>query len=184
MKFNDSLQGCKTDTNDLFYTPPQLARQLINIMIEQNYFEKSDSILDPCSGKGAFINGFAHCLPENYAQLLECEIQKGSDFYEFTGYVDWVISNPPFSDLTRWLNKTLLLNPRGFAYIMPTYSLTEQRLRKIESFGYTVDSTILIRNPEHWNIGFTMAFYVFTKNGARSTRLIDAIEPQQTRLDV
>lgn len=186
MKFNESLQECKNEPNDLFFTPPHLAKQLVNIIDQYGHFEHGDIILDPCSGKGAFFHAFGHCLnsSKNSFKFLECEIEKGVDFYEFKQDVDWIISNPPFSDLTKWLNHTMLLNPKGFAYIMPTYSLTYSRLKEIESFGYYVEKTVIIDNPKHWNIGFAMAFYLFTKTGCRSTRLVNKIEPKQSRLDV
>jgi hypothetical protein len=157
---------------DVRYTPSGLARQLIEITTLQG-----KSILDPCSGKGAFFNAF----PDDM-ERFECEIKKGANFYDWNKPVDWVVSNPPFSQLTKWLEHTLNVAEVGFAYVMPTYSLTYQRLKMIESFGFYCEKTVIIENPKEWEVGFAMAYYIFKKNGSRATRLIEGKQPIQTRL--
>ena len=157
---------------DIQYTPTSVARQLIDITTIQG-----TSILDPCSGKGAFYDAFPDDMVKAY-----CEIEMGSDFFDWTEPVHWVISNPPFSQLTRWIEHTLNVATVGFAYIMPTYSLTHQRLRLIESFGFYCEKTVIIENPKQWNVGFAMGYYVFKKHGQRHTRLVGDREALQARL--
>lgn len=157
---------------DIQYTPPHLAKSLIDITTIQG-----STILDPCSGTGAFLYNFPADM-----EWFSCEINRGHDFFKFDKEVDWIISNPPFSQLSKWLEHTALIAQVGFAYIMPTYSLTPNRLRMIESFGFYCEKAVIIENPKEWQIGFTMAYYVFKKWGQRNIRLVDRKEPIQERL--
>ena len=175
MKNGNDIQGrspAEKKEADIQFTPPSLARDLID---ETGIIGRS--ILDPCSGGGAFFHSFPPDMDR-----YECEIQRGSDFFKWTVPVHWVVSNPPFSQLTRWLEHTMNIATVGFAYIMPTYSLTHRRLMLIESFGFYCEKTIIIENPKSWNIGFTMAYYVFKKNGLRNTRVLGDRLPVQQRL--
>lgn len=71
---------------DVVYTPPELARDMVG------YFRPKGVILDPCMGNGAFYNLF----PKGSKW---CEIERGRDFFAWTETVDYIISNPPYSNL-------------------------------------------------------------------------------------
>jgi hypothetical protein len=54
----------------------------------------NDFCVDPCRGRGAFYD----LLPEGRRDW--CEVEEGRDFltYDFKRVINWVITNPPFSD--------------------------------------------------------------------------------------
>jgi len=173
---SSSLNESKIDPHHRFYTPSALARSLV----ERIGFEGAQVVLDPCSGQGAFYRAFPADL-----ERLECEIDldKG-DFYDFDRKVSWIISNPPFEDLTKWIEHTCRLAQLGFAYLLPTYAVSASRLRIIESWGFRCSQMTLIDNPKEWNLGFPMAFYIFSKNGPRTIRLNGKMEPTQSTLEL
>jgi hypothetical protein len=75
------------DTYYFHQTPHELAHDLMaHIPIVEG-----DVCFEPFRGTGAFYNSFpAHSKKE------WCEITEGKDYKDYTGHMDWVISNPPF----------------------------------------------------------------------------------------
>jgi len=80
----------KATASDVVMTPPSVARWIVS------QFPVSGKSLDPCAGDNAFFNA----LPEPKER---CEISDGLDFFEYTGKVDWIITNPPYSIYDRIL---------------------------------------------------------------------------------
>jgi len=178
MDMSQTLQGCKIEPNHKFYTPTALAASLM----DRIDFNDAKVALDPCSGQGAFFRAFPKWLAR-----FECEIDhdKG-DFYEWEIPVCWVVSNPPFDNLTKWIEHTCRIAEKGFAYLIPTYALSHNRLKLIESWGFYCKEATIIENPKEWNLGFPMAFYVFEKSSrstARNIRLNSKPEPVQSTLE-
>ena len=144
----------REEPNDIFYTPSELVRDLL----QQVPLDHGDMVLDPFMGEGAFFDAFFPFVRKDW-----CEIDKGRDFYEYFEPVDWVISNPPFSQLTKTLQHTMTLARRGFGYLMPTYSLTHSRINNAAGFGYQLRKLIFFPTPKHWQLGFQMCFAIFVK---------------------
>ncbi len=81
-------------SNDDIQTPPLLARRLVQ------HFRPRGRILEPCKGAGNFLKQ----LPKSAAW---CEIKDGRDFFAWTQKVDWIITNPPWSQLRRFLQQAM-----------------------------------------------------------------------------
>jgi hypothetical protein len=92
---------------DVVYTPQELARDMVA------YFQPSGICLDPCAGDGVFYNLF----PEGREW---CEIERGRDFYAWQKQADWIISNPPYSDLLSWVRHSFKI-AKDIVYIMPSH---------------------------------------------------------------
>lgn len=73
--------------SDIHMTQPQVAKRIIE------HFKPAGKCLEPFFGDGAF---FQH-LPEGADW---CELSKGKDFFAYHQKVDWIVTNPPFSNLT------------------------------------------------------------------------------------
>ena len=143
------------ESNDELYTPSTLSKKLIqNIPVNEE-----DSCLDPFYGTGSFFNNFNSNSENKY-----CEINLGKDFFRYTKKHDWVISNPPFSQLTKVFEHTLMISKLGFAYILPSYSLTCNRLKIASESGFHLNKLIHFKNPKEWMLGFQMVFAIFTKH--------------------
>lgn len=75
--------------SDCVYTPTWAAKDMIE------FFKPTGRILEPCKGSGSIL------------QFLPgadwCEIVDGKDFFKWNAQVDWIISNPPYSQFNEWL---------------------------------------------------------------------------------
>jgi len=98
-KHNELISGKYAHVNafDVVFTPRDLARQIISL------FPISGSILEPCKGEGAFLEW----LPEDTEW---CEITEGRNYYDFDKNVDWIVTNPPYSDFNRFLTHSFRLS--------------------------------------------------------------------------
>ena len=74
--------------SDVHFTKPDIAQKIVE------HFNPVGRCLEPFKGGGAF---YQH-LPINSRW---CEISEGMDFFEFKEEVDWIVTNPPFSNLTQ-----------------------------------------------------------------------------------
>ncbi len=141
--------------SDVFYTPVDLVQDLL----KKVPIEEGDSLLDPFAGLGVWFDNFPSSCTNSWS-----EISRGVDFWSITERYDWLISNPPFSQLTDIFIRSCYLSKKGFAYIMPLNALSFSRLDKISNHGFSITSFTLFRNPKEWNIGFPMCFIVWEKN--------------------
>jgi hypothetical protein len=108
LKMQPSLIPMATK-KDVVYTPPELARDVVS------FFKSSGMHLDPCMGDGAFYDLFPE--PREW-----CEIEKGRDFYAWSKPVDWIISNPPFSNLLAWVRYSFKV-ANDIVYLMPYHRI-------------------------------------------------------------
>ena len=161
------------DSNDELYTPISLSKKLIeNIPIKENH-----SCFDPFYGTGSFFNNFNSNNENDFS-----EINLGRDFFRYTKKHDWVISNPPFSQLTKVFEHTLMISELGFAYILPSYSLSCNRLKIASDSGFYLNKLIHFKNPKDWMLGFQMVFAIFTKEKNDSFVNLESAEGVQTKL--
>lgn len=92
-------------TGDIVYTPDWCARDIVE------HFAPSGVVLDPCKGKGVFLDFLPHGSPW-------CEITEGVDFFEWTTPVDWVIGNPPYSLTRPWFKHSYTIADQ-LVYLVP-----------------------------------------------------------------
>lgn len=159
---------------DLFFTPQELARDLIDLVP----IETGQTLLDPAKGAGAFFDNF----PDNHWRDWN-EISQGNDFFNEQRNFDWLITNPPFSQLKKWLVQSAQVATQGFAYIIPLHGLTTHRVKTLADLGWNITSLVLFKNPDTWNIGFQMAWVIWEKKPAQQVRLLNHPKTLQTRLN-
>ncbi len=152
---NNTLKSVhlREHSNDEIYTPFSLSKSLLDHVPQlpkQSYF-------DPFYGTGSFFHNFPTSEKNDW-----CEINLGYDFFKYEKTHDWIISNPPFSQLTKTIQHTVKLATFGFAYILPSYALTHQRLKLINENGFYIHKLVHFKNPKSWQIGFQMIFVIFT----------------------
>lgn len=100
---------------DRVMTPDWCAQDMVA------WFRPEGRILEPCRGDGAIFKR----LPPG---SLWCEIAEGRDFYAFTDRVDWIISNPPYSQLRPWMRHSFTLADE-IVYLIPLRNL-------VSGFGF------------------------------------------------
>lgn len=120
--FSDS-RTIQTNPNDVVYTPDAIAQSVVS------YFKPTGFCLDPCRGTGAFYRW----LPTGSDW---CEIAEGRDFFAFDRKVDWIISNPPFSQWDDWLKHSFLI-AANVVYLIPLVKTFKnaQMLKVIQAYG-------------------------------------------------
>src|ERR1043166_3962728 len=108
-------------SDDVVQTPPALARRLVE------HFQPRGHILEPCAGEGNFLRAIRAYLRATtrqritrsasqlavavrgssrvtrHSSLSWCEIKAGRDFFAWTEKVDWIVTNPPWSQIRAFL---------------------------------------------------------------------------------
>ena len=96
--------------SDVHFTKPHVAKAIVR------HFAPTGKTLEPFRGSGVFYRE----LPQG---TLWCEIEDNRDFYDFNEQVDWIVTNPTWSDLTKVMDhafsisqNTVLLIPLSKLY--------------------------------------------------------------------
>ena len=139
--------------NDVLFTPLPVALKLI----EMTNIQRNEKVLDPCRGEGVIYNNLPSTCDKDWAEITE-----GRDFFEYNNPVDTIISNPPFSIYTKWIQQCIALNPSKIAFVMGCLNLTTIRLKLLEDNGYYMTKMSIV-NVKGW---FSNTYLVlFEKNG-------------------
>jgi hypothetical protein len=120
-----ALPGFETEAvrgDDIVYTPLDVARDVVA------HFKPSGRILDPCRGGGAFSDEMPGCDT--------CEIREGSDFFNWTQPVDWIVSNPPYSIFSDFLRHALTV-AENIVFLIPVNKVfnSDRTMREIWAWG-------------------------------------------------
>lgn len=164
-KHNPYIQGryAHSNPNDVVFTPDWLAKQICGM------FDIVGKVLEPCKGEGAFLK----YLPEN---ALWCEIVDGKNFYDFYEKVDWIVTNPPYSDFNRFLDHCFDL-AENIVLLVPVAKMFKSMgtLRKIFLYGGFVSIHTLPASKAGFPFGFPCAVY-HLKRGYKGTTQIDLLD--------
>ena len=131
--------------SDIVYTPEDVCIRLIE------HFKPSGLILDPSSGEGAFYRNLPE--PKDW-----CEIEQGKDFFDYTTKVDWVMTNPPWSLMRKFLNHSYKISD-NVCFLIPVYHLfTKARLRDMEAAEFRIKEICVFDTPKNFpQLGFAIA---------------------------
>jgi hypothetical protein len=124
----------KVERRNDYFTPKTLVK--IHLGLIAPYVRPSDIILEPSSGKNAYLDEIPREFPECRVQW--CEIALGRDFFLYEGQPDIVIGNPPFSLLNKFFERTIELRPRIISFLLNAYAVTPCRIREFNDKGYFV----------------------------------------------
>ena len=124
----------RDEPNDIFQTPLAVAKK----MIAMADIAETDRVIDPCRGEGVIYDNLPTCLKS------WCEITEGRDFFDYDEEADIIVANPPFSLLTRWLQKSVYLSPKKMIFVIGLLNLTVKRLKLMEEHGYFLTKMELI----------------------------------------
>ena len=159
----------KYNKNDIVYTPRSISSAIVK------HFAPAGICLDPCRGDGAFYD----YLPNG---ALWCEVQNGVDFYDFIGKVDWIISNPPFSDYDNFLEKAFSVSS-NVVYLIPLYKTFKSKKQQdmVDKYGGLAEVLVIGSGSK---CGFNMGFLcgcVHYKKGYKGNTKIGALETAEGR---
>jgi hypothetical protein len=138
-------------SNDDIPTPVPLARALVEILRPEG------RILEPCVGEGSFLLA----LPEGTEW---CEIKRGRDFYEWCAPVDWIVTNPPWSQMRRFLRHSFAIADHVAVLITINHVWTRARLRDAREQGFGLKQIILVDTPASFpQSGFQLGMVVYQR---------------------
>jgi len=132
-------------SDDEFYTPEILAERLIKLIP----LDKDDVVLSAAYGTGNFY--------KHYPGAKEYT----TDFFHWHKKVDWIIDNPPYSKLDRWLDHSADVCEKGFAYLIGLHNLTPRRIGILEERGFFIKKIHLCKVFKWFGIS---AFIVWEKS--------------------
>jgi len=117
------------EVDDVFYTPAEIAVE----MVDMAQLKPGDVVLEPCYGGGVIFN-----LIPDYCSKEWCEIDKGRDFLEYTGSPTHIITNPPFSLFTKFVEKMIELQPQTITLLFGCMNCSLNRVNLLTDAGYTI----------------------------------------------
>lgn len=139
-------------SNDDIQTPPALARALVAVL------QPSGRILEPCVGDGAFLRA----LPPGTEW---CEIKRGRDFYDWREPVDWIVTNPQWSQVRRFLQHSFLVADHVAVLMTVNHAWTKARLRDAKTAGFGLRRIILVNMPASFpQSGFQLGMVVYQRS--------------------
>lgn len=148
-KFNPYIEGKygHLNPNDVVFTPDWLAERICSMFMIEG------KVLEPCKGEGAFL----HYLP---AGTEWCEITEGRNFYDYDKPVNWIVTNPPYSDFNRFLDHSFSLS-ENIVLLIPTAKLFKSMgtLRSVYDYGGIVSLHLLPAGKAGFPFGFPCGIF-------------------------
>ena len=137
--------------DDRVYTPSTLAHGIVQ------HFDPLGRVLEPCAGKDAFVN--ALCIAPLVTVVYECEIDRDEDFFDFNTPVDWIITNPPWSQFRQFLKHSMGLATNVVFLANLNAWVTRSRMRDVFDAGFGYREALLVDTPpKPWpQTGFQLA---------------------------
>ena len=170
--FNPHIQGkyAHLNPNDVVFTPDWLAKHICEM------FPIQGKVLEPCKGEGAFLK----YLPEDTDW---CEIAEGRNFFDYNKKVDWIVTNPPYSDFNRFLEHSLSLSD-NIVFLVPVAKLFKSMgtLKTILEWGNFVEIHCLSSSKAGFPFGFPSGIY-YMKKDYKDKTLIKLYEEQKETLE-
>lgn len=109
--------------SDVHYTNDALAKRIVA------HFNPSGKCLEPFRGEGAF---YKH-LPDGSDW---CELKDGRDFFDCRGEYSWIVTNPPFSNLTQVFKHSFAISKNCvFLMAISKYWSSNPRLELAKNYG-------------------------------------------------
>jgi hypothetical protein len=119
----EEREHIKVNPWDVVMTPDHIAKKIVDM------FNPKGKILEPCKGDGVFLK----YLPKNTEW---CEIREGKDFFDYHKKVDWIITNPPYSNFDNFLKHSFRI-ANNVVFLCPIGKVlhTWKRLKQIRRYG-------------------------------------------------
>ena len=141
-----------TKRQDCIQTPLSLAIEIVN------HFKPEGKVLEPCKGEGVFLK----YLPVNTEW---CEIADGKNFYDYTKKVNWIVTNPPYSDFNRFLEHSFELSD-NVVLLVPLAKMFKSMgtIRQILNYGGFVSIHFLPSSKAGFPFGFPSGIFHIKKD--------------------
>lgn len=131
---NQPNRNYKSD--DVVMTPEPLAIALIK------HFQPKGKGLEPCKGTGNIFR--------NLENADWCEITEGRDFYEYKTKVDYVFTNPPWSQIRKFLQHSYELANDVYVLCTINHLWTKARQRDLEDYAFGIKEICIFPTPDNF----------------------------------
>ncbi len=155
--------------DDCVMTPLHLARILVK------HFKPCNKILEPCKGSGNFVKAIEYEVHVGYS-IQTCELSEGQDFFNFEQKVDWIITNPPYSQMRKFIQHSMKVANNIVFLTTINHLWLRARIRDIEAAGFGIKEIVIFETPESFpQSGFQIGAFHLKKNyvGDISFRRLD-----------
>lgn len=160
-KHNPSIVGryAHINPNDVVFTPDWLTKRIVSM------FDISGKVLEPCKGEGAFLK----YLPPDTDW---CEIVDGKNYYDYKEQVDWIVTNPPYSDFNRFLDHSFEL-AKNIILLVPVAKMFKSMgtIRKILNYGGIVSIDWLPASKAGFPFGFPCGIFYLKRGYSEATQM-------------
>ena len=159
------IPGPNDAAADKVYTPRDLALLIIR------HFPLGGTVLDPCRGAGAFFDQ----LPVDKVRPMWCEIENGRDFFDWHRPVDWVLTNPPWSQFRAFLKHAMAVADNVVFLATLNHFTTRARLSDIGAAKFGIREILLFPTPTtDWpQSGFQVAVVHLQRGWSGACRIDD-----------
>ena len=153
--------------NDVVFTPDHIAERIVNM------FNPSGKILEPCKGEGAFLK----FLPK---ETQWCEITEGKDFFDFNEKVDWIVTNPPYSNFNEFLAHSFELAD-NVVFLVPIAKVLKSwgTIQTIKNYGGIKKIYLIPSNRCGFPFGFPCGAFHFVRGYSGATQFEYAPEKER-----
>lgn len=124
-------------SNDVVMTPEDLAIKLIA------HFNPLGKGLEPCRGTGNIYR--------NLPQICEwCEISEGKDFFDWVEHVDYIFTNPPWSQIRKFLLHSYEVADEIYMLFTINHLWTKARLTDMRKAGFGIKEICVFDTPKNF----------------------------------
>lgn len=146
-----------TNRNDLFQTPLNYAEKIVK------HFNPKGKILEPCKGDGNFLKALK-LYGDNIDSIEWCEILEQKDFMNYSGKVDWIITNPPYSKMRKFMQKSMEVSNNIVFLTTINHLWLKARLRDIFENGFGIKEIVIFDTPKSFpQSGFQIGCFYLCK---------------------
>ena len=123
-------------SDDVVMTPNDLARKLIK------HFNPQGKGLEPCRGSGNIWKNL------NNAEC--CEISEGKDFFDYNERVDYIFTNPPWSQIRKFLQHSYEIADEIYMLFTINHLWTKARLNDMKKAGFGIKEIGIFDTPSNF----------------------------------
>lgn len=152
-------------SDDIVMTPVSLAKKLVS------HFSPKGKGLEPCCGTGNILK----FLPN----ADWCEISKGRDFFKYNEKVDYIFTNPPWSQIRNFLIHSMEIANDIYFIITINHLWTKRRLKDIFEHNFGIVEVCIFDTPKEFpQSGFQVGMVHLRKKCKNKTIKFSRLEDE------
>lgn len=97
--------------------------------------------------------------------VYTCEILEGKDFFDFKEKVDWIITNPPYSKMRKFIQHSMEVSDNIVFLTTINHLWLKARIRDIKQANFGIKEIILLDTPKNFpQSGFQIGCFHLQKD--------------------